>query len=71
MQTSYNAGDAVRVYETPGNRARAEFGESGVPARAATVTREHPNDPGAFELAYTDGAEPATAYVAADVLLPA
>lgn len=50
----FSAGDEVLVYDTPGNRARAEHGES-IPARSATIAREHPSEPGTLELVFDDG----------------
>lgn len=71
MQTSFSQGDAVRVYDTPDNRARAEHTGADVRSRPAVVEREMPYDAGRFQVAFADGAEPTSAIVSDEYLLPA
>lgn len=84
MKLNYSTDEAVRVYDTPFNRSRAEAGET-IPARPATVTgMMTPNNPQGWEdhngnplrdpiptywVAFADGAEPSVATVTADYLL--
>lgn len=70
MQTSYEQGAVVRVFDTPGNRARAEHGEAGIPSRAATIARQMPYED-AYEVTFADGGEPATQILTVEYLLPA
>ncbi len=37
MRESYQPGDKVLVFDVPHNRARAESGEAGIPARPAVI----------------------------------
>jgi hypothetical protein len=75
MQTSYKAGDKVRVHETPGNRVRAENGED-ISGRPAVIVRAMPYNEGQYEVTFSDVdakdmSAVATAYVTADLLVPA
>jgi hypothetical protein len=71
MENQYHGGDVVRVYDGPYWRSQAEHvGDAPESAsRPATIVREMPYEPGDYEVEFTDGAEPASAYVTAHVLM--
>lgn len=71
MQTQYQAKDKVLVFDGPFWRAEAEHGNNGAPAsasRAAVIERQMP-DADDYEVTFTDGAEPAQAFVDVHVLM--
>lgn len=54
---TFAAGDRVNVYESGALAALAEAGHlanDGNP-KAATIVREHPSEPGCFQVEYDDG----------------
>lgn len=83
MKTNCQTGEAVRVFDTPGNSSRAEAGETGIPSRPGTVTGMltpmngwtdkdgnplPPDSMPSYWVAFSDGAEPAVQAVRADYL---
>jgi len=70
MQNVYEVGERVRVYDTPFHARQAEHGQPGPSGRPAVIEREMPYDPGHYDVTFSDGAEPASAFVTADYLNP-
>jgi hypothetical protein len=70
-ETRYQAGDAVRVFDGPFWRQQLLVGTAPASAsRPATIVRQMP-DATDYQVEFTDGQQPAEAFVDAQVLLPA
>lgn len=62
----YQPGDVVLVFEHAGVATLVASGvlaDGGSP-RPAVVLREHPSDRGVLEVAFTDGGQPSSEYIA-------
>jgi hypothetical protein len=66
---AFAKGQAVSVFDTPFLRAENQFHGASYPSRPATIAHVLADEAGTYEVSYTDGAEPASAYVTSDVLL--
>jgi|GEM_PF-6973821 len=51
---TYQAGDRVKVFTSGNEAAYAEHGQIADLSRAATIEREHAQEPGTFEVTYDD-----------------
>src|SRR5258708_38420647 len=67
--TPFSVGQAVRVYANPYMRSKAETDHVDA-GRPATIERQMP-DAEDYEVKFSDDAEPISAFVTADSLLPA
>ena len=70
-EQTFTKGQAVSVFETAFLRAEVEHHAASYPSRPATIAHVLADEAGTYEVSYTDGAEPASAYVTRDVLLVA